>query len=235
MTEFALLLMPGLDGSGVMFRPLVAHLPPHIRPIVLSYPPDKMLGYDDLLPLVLAALPTKSPFILLGESFAGPLALMAAATRPPNLRAVILCATFVRNPAWLRARWLRHLVRPFMFRLFWPVKRVKATLGGYSTPELALLEAEALSEVRPDVLAHRVHAAMQVNVLEELISCPVPVLYIRGDRDQVVPKHNLTEIVAARPSVQVAHIPSPHLVLQTQPAAAANAISEFVASSVSTC
>jgi pimeloyl-ACP methyl ester carboxylesterase len=213
-----------------MFRPLVAHLPPRLRPIVLSYPPDKKLGYDDLLPLVLAALPTDSPFILLGESFAGPLALRAAATRPPNLRAVILCATFVRNPAWLRAEWLRHLVRPFMFRLFWPVKRVKAMLGGYSTPELASLEAQALAEVRPEVLAHRVHAAMQINVLEDLISCPVPILYIRGDYDQVVSRRNLSEIIAARPSVQVTRIPSPHMVLQTQPAAAADAISKFVAS-----
>jgi pimeloyl-ACP methyl ester carboxylesterase len=228
MTEFALILLPGLDGSGVMFRPLVDHLPPQLRPIVLSYPPDKMLGYDDLLPLVLAALPTESPFILLGESYGGPLALMAAATRPANLRAVILCATFVRNPAWLRAGWLRHLVRPFMFRLFWPVKRVKAMVGGYSTPELASLEAQALAEVRPHVLAHRVHAAMQVNVLQELISCPVPVLYVRGDYDQVVSRRNLSEIVAARPSVQVTHIPSPHMVLQIHPAAAAEAIGKFV-------
>jgi pimeloyl-ACP methyl ester carboxylesterase len=229
MTEFALVLMPGLDGSGVMFRPLVAELPPQIRPIVLSYPQDKMLGYHDLLPLVLAALPKNLPFILLGESFAGPLALMAAATRPINLRGVILCATFVRNPAWLRVAWLRHFAHPLAFRLFPALKRIKATLGGYSTPELALLEAEALSDVRPEVLAHRVRAAMRVNVLPELISCPVPILYIRGDYDQVVTKHNLTEIVAARPSVQVAHIPSPHLVLQTEPAAAADAISKFIA------
>lgn len=211
-----------------MFRPLIGQLAPDMRPIIVAYPPHRILSYDGLLPLVLAALPAESPFIILGESYGGPLALRAAATRPPNLRGVILCATFVRNPAWIRAAWLRHLVRPFMFRFFRPVKRVKALLGGYSTPELASLEAQALSQVRPEVVAHRVHAAMQVDVMEELISCPVPILYIRGDHDFVVSRRNLNAIVAARPSVQVAYIPSPHMVLQIHPADSAAAIAKFL-------
>jgi len=32
MAEIPLVLLPGLDGSGIFFRPLLAHLPPEIRP-----------------------------------------------------------------------------------------------------------------------------------------------------------------------------------------------------------
>ena len=71
MTELALVLLPGLDGSGVMFRPLLGHVPPALRPVVVAYPPDKALGYEDLLPLVLDALPSSEPFVILGESFGG--------------------------------------------------------------------------------------------------------------------------------------------------------------------
>lgn len=230
MAEITLILLPGLDGSGVLFRPLIRHLPPEFRPIIVAYPPRDVLGYNELLPLVLSALPSPSPFLLLGESFSGPLALMAAATRPQGLRGVILCATFVRNPVRPRLSLLRHLASPFAFRFYPAATRIKAMFGGYSTPEWRELKAEALKDVLPAVIAHRVRAVLQVNVLRELASCAVPILYLRGDRDRVVPGHNLKEILAARPETQVAYLSAPHLVLQTQPALAAAAISTFAAS-----
>jgi pimeloyl-ACP methyl ester carboxylesterase len=229
MEELALTLLPGLDGSGVLFRPLLRHLAPEFRPIVVAYPPDKVLGYDELLHIVLSALPSPSPFVLLGESFSGPLALMAAASRPKGLRAVILCASFVRNPLGPRFAFLGHFASPFVFRFYPATTRIKAMFGGYSTPEWRALKAEALSAVRPAVIARRVQAVLRVNVLQQLLSCPVPVLYLRGDRDQVVPERNLKEIVAACPATKVANLSAPHLVLQTQPTLAAAAISTFIA------
>ena len=55
----------------------------------LRYPPN---SYQDLLPYVLELLSTQGDYVLLGWSFSGPLALMAACTRPSGLRAVVLCA-----------------------------------------------------------------------------------------------------------------------------------------------
>jgi pimeloyl-[acyl-carrier protein] methyl ester esterase len=230
MPETALILLPGLDGSGVMFRPLLKHLPKEIRPIVLSYPRDRMLSYDDLLPLVLAAIPTDLPFVLLGESFAGPLVLMAAAKSPPGLLGVILCATFVRNPVWFHPRWLQYLARPLLFRTFPTFTRIKAHVCGYATTELTALKAESLANVHPEVIAHRVRSTLNANAIAELSACKVPILYLRGDRDFVVPKHNLNEITTLRPTVEVAHFPSPHMILQTQPAMAAEVISSFMES-----
>jgi pimeloyl-[acyl-carrier protein] methyl ester esterase len=199
----SLLLLPGLDGSGVFFRPLIKHLPSDVRPIVLSFPPDELLGYEQLLPLVLAAIPHGEPFVLLGESFAGPLALMAAATRPANLGGVVLCATFVRNPVVFRPTWLRHLARPIAFKFFPALSQAKAVLNRFCTSELRALSAEALSQVRPEVLAHRVRSMLAVDVRQELGACPVPILYLRGERDCVVPGHNAKEIKAICPSVQM--------------------------------
>src|ERR1700677_2682366 len=135
--ETALVLLPGLDGTGIQFRPLLPHLPKEIRPIVLSYPPDQALGYADLLPRVLSALPKDVPFVLLGESFSGPLAIMAAATRPSGLVVLILCATYIRNPAWIRLAWLRHFCRAGIFLPYRPCANIKALVCGYSGGELA--------------------------------------------------------------------------------------------------
>lgn len=230
MTPTALVLMPGLDGSGIQFRPLLPHLPPEIRPIVLSYPPDERLGYKELLPRVMSALPSDMPFVLLGESFSGPLSLMAAAAQPPGLVGLILCATFIRNPAWIRLAWLRYLCVPLMLQHYKFWARFKARICGYATSELTALQMEALADIRPAVIAHRVRSTIEVNVTPQLSSCPVPVLYLRGERDFIVAKHNLRDVESALPSVQVVRLPSGHLVLQNEPQASAAAIISFISS-----
>ena len=222
-----LVLLPGLDGTGVLMRPLLAALPPEVAPIVVTYPGDEILDYDALVPRVLAALPRDRPFVLLGESYGGPLALRVAATRPAGLAGVVLCATFVRRPhPWIPA-WMRHAVRPWVLRPFPQMSRAKMLLGGYSTSDLRALSAEALSLVRADVLAARVRDVLAVDVTAELPACPVPILYLRGTRDGVVPGWNARAIRRIRPSVEIVDLPAPHLVLQTQPALAAAAIARF--------
>ncbi len=224
-----LVLLPGLDGTGVLMRPLVAALPAEPAPVVVTYPGDEVLGYDALLARVLAGLPRGRPFVLVGESYGGPLALRVAATRPEGLAGLVLCATFVRNPhPWLPG-WTKHAVTPGLLRLFPKMSQAKMLLGGYSTPDLRALSAEALAKVRPEVLAARVRDVLAVDVAAELASCPVPVLYLRGTKDGVVPGWNARAIRRIRPSVEVVDLPAPHLVLQTQAAAAAAAITRFAA------
>jgi pimeloyl-ACP methyl ester carboxylesterase len=223
-----LVLLPGLDGTGVLFRPFVERLPTDLAPIVVSYPRDRPLDYQDLLAIVLRNLPRDEQFVLLGESFSGPLALMAAATCPVGLKGVVLCATFIQNPTWIRSRWLAWFVHPVVFRLYPYFSATKALLGGYSTAQLRQLIREAIGSVSPDVFSHRVRAVLAVNVADRLTVCPVPILYLRGTRDLVVPGHNLREIRKLLPSLQVATLDAPHMVLQTRPEASADAIARFV-------
>lgn len=229
MTDFTVTLLPGLDGTGTLFRPLLAHLPPGLRPLVVTYPTDEALDYAELLPRVLDALPTSAPYVLLGESFSGPLALMAAARSPLGLRGVVLCASFVRNPLPAGSALLRHLVRGFCFRAAPEFVRSWALLGGYATPALRRLSREAIDAVLPHVLAHRVRAVLKVDVRRELEACRVPVLYLRATHDRVVGRRNGDEVVARSSSAEVVEILAPHFVLQAQPAAAAAAVSKFLA------
>jgi pimeloyl-ACP methyl ester carboxylesterase len=229
LRRFHLVLLPGLDGTGVLFGPLVRALPPTLTPHVVAYPPDLCLGYPELLPLVLAALASDGDFVLLGESFSGPLALLAAVRRPPNVRGVVLCASFVRKPVRLVPRCARGLVSPLLCRLFPAFALFKALVGGYSSRELRGLMAKAHAMVSPAALACRLRAVLEVDVSEELRACPVPLLYLAGARDHVVPRHNLRGIARLRPDVQSVVLPTPHLVLQTRPVEAAKALADFAA------
>ena len=89
-------VLPGLDGTTVLLAPFLAALQGRGVPAsAVGYPGDRPLDYDALEPLVRAQLP-RTPFVLLGESFSGPLAIRIAADPPPGLRGLVLSTTFAR-------------------------------------------------------------------------------------------------------------------------------------------
>jgi len=99
-----LVLLPGLDGTSVFFRPLLAALPSWVEPLVIEYPSDGGDDYPHLLALVSEAVRGLDAYWVLGWSFSGPLALMLAARDPDRVRGVILCASFVRATNCTAAR-----------------------------------------------------------------------------------------------------------------------------------
>lgn len=232
MSPIKLVLLPGLDGTGVLFRPLLKALPPNIQPVVVAYPADQELGYDDLLPIVLKALPQGAPFVLLGESFGGPLSLRVAATRPAGLRALILCATFVSCPQRWVPTWVALLMRPFLFRTIPQVIQLKALLGGFANQYMFSLSREAMSLVSPEVFAHRVREVIKINVTAELAACALPILYLQGKHDWVVPRANFKRILRIQSAVQLVQISAPHMLLQARPEEAAQAIDNFITHNV---
>lgn len=223
-----LVLLPGLDGTGVLFRPLLAHLPAEFHPLVIRYPPTERWGYAELLENIWDKLPANEPFVVLGESFSGPLALRIAARQPAGLRGVILCGTFARCPLGPEWRWLRYIVFSGMFLGWTRMAQVKALLGGYATVELRQLQREALSPVSAGVLAHRVREVLRVDVREALQTCAVPILDIRGNHDEVVWQRNAREIRSLRPDVRRVNLNAPHLILQTKPVECAYEIEWFL-------
>ncbi len=227
----SLVLLPGLDGTGLLFGPLLAALAPDVPPIVVSYPGEEPLTYPELLPIVLASLPSDRPFVLLGESFSGPLAVMAAATHPPGLAGLVLCASFIRNPHPYVPSRLATAVRPALLRLFPRFSQVKALLGGYSSPSLRALTHQALARVSPAVLAGRIREVLKVNAAQPLTGVTVPVLYIRAQSDFVVPAWNIAAAKRACPHLQVVVVPGPHMVLQASAVAAAAVLTNFLTAS----
>jgi pimeloyl-ACP methyl ester carboxylesterase len=185
------------------------------------------MGYETLVSVISPCLPTHGSYFLLGESFSGPLSLMLAATARRGLRGVILCASFIRNPTYVPS-FLRFIVGAWMFHWTPQLAQAKVLFAGYSTPELSSLLARAHSRVPPSVMAQRIRSILSTDCKKPLEECPVPVAYIRGTRDRVVPPKNFREILPANPSVREFAIEAPHLILQTQPRAAAEAIATFV-------
>lgn len=223
-----LVLLPGLDGTGVLFKPFLDVLPRNIEPIVISYPTQQPLGYDELFEWVRPHMPAE-PFVLVGESFGGPLALRIAAASPTGLRGVVLAGSFICCPYGWTPRWASSLVTPLPFRAVPYTIDLQSLLGMYDSTVHRDLSRQALSQVAPAVFAHRVREIIRVDAAQWLRDCRVPILYLQGTRDSVVPAANYTRIAAIRPDVLLARINSGHMIFKTQPHAALIAMQDFVA------
>jgi pimeloyl-ACP methyl ester carboxylesterase len=222
-----LVLLPGMDGTGELFRPIVDELRSSFRTVVVSYPAAATLDYTELEAIAQRQLPA-SPFVLLGESFSGPIAISLAAKHPPNLQALILSCSFASSPRPLATRAAPLLSLPLPL----PPSQALASalLGGFSTHLLRATFKQALKQVAPRVLRQRLGEVLRTDVSNMLSQVKVPVLYLQASSDWLVPKAAWEGVSGALPSAQLKVVPGPHMLLQANPGASAKAIIEFLAS-----
>lgn len=217
-----LVLLPGLDGTDVFFRPLLAALPPWVTPIVVRYPPEGANGYEHLLDVAGEAVRDLSECWVLGWSFSGPLALELARRHGQRIRGVILCASFVRAP-YPFLRWCRFAA---VGGVLWSIRVARRVPAFLSARQRSVWrdKSETWSSVSADTLARRVRALLSVDVSETLRRCETPIVYLASSRDLIVPRRNAEEIVRLKPSTRVIVIDGPHMALYTNPQQAADAI-----------
>jgi pimeloyl-ACP methyl ester carboxylesterase len=223
-----LVLLPGLDGTGELFRPYVEALGSKLTSTTVSYSPSSHGTYADCKAVALSKLPQREPYVLLGESFSGPIAIALAAARPAGLRGVILVGTFATSPS----PWLGWLV-PFL--RFTPTGRMPAAamnrtlLGAFATPSVESQLHSAIGKVKPEIYRQRLRAISKVNVRADLARINVPMVYFRATHDELVPRSASEQIASLWPQLSIVDFEAPHLLLQCAPVAAARATQEFIA------
>lgn len=171
-----LVLLPGMDGTGDLFDPLLSALPP---------------------------------------------------APPPNLRGLILCASFVRAPhprlglARPLANWLpvTLLPRAVLHHLL---------LGAHGTPALRAALDRAVAQVAPAVMRARLQAVMAADQRAACAGVRLPLLYLQARHDRVVPPAAATLVRQLAPQTLLVDIDAPHCLLQAAPEAAAAAIAGFL-------
>jgi pimeloyl-[acyl-carrier protein] methyl ester esterase len=222
-----LVLLPGLDGSGRLFAPLVNELR-DVSTSIITYPNDANAGYVELATHAHKLLP-QEPFVLLGESFSGPIAISLAAQQCSNLRGLILSTTFARNPRTALAH-LRGLA-PMMLRMPMPDKLAAHLLYGYNARqhyERAL--CEALRGLSQSMIRRRLLSVLDVDVSQALRQINVPILSFVATRDALVPASASKHLRETKPTIREVQLDAPHGLLQIASGAAANEIRRFLAS-----
>ncbi len=220
-----LVLLPGLDGTGTLFGGFIRAFDGPTQ--VVEYPRDTVLSYDELFERIVAQLPADRPFVVLGESFSGPLAMRLGALAPAGLKAIVLASTFHRQPVSRALAALGFFARPFMFDMAVPDFVIARLMKGADAGTTRSFRA-LISSVHSKVLASRVRSVLRVDESKAWSVCRVPALVIEAKDDRLVKSHS-AELRALNPSAEFASVPGPHLLLQVNPEAVVPIVQQFMA------
>ena len=224
-----LVLLPGLDGTGDFFQPLLEALGDRVRCRVVRYPVDGGFDYATCKAIARAALPTDGPYVLLGESFSGPIAISLAAEAPEALVGSILCVTFAINP---RPR--LSFIRPLLPYIPYHGHRSSVqlsrflVLGRWITPAIRELHQKIISSVPPATLRARLGAVVDCDVREALASLSIPILCLVAKHDRLIPRSAARIIEWRAPAARMVELDAPHCLLQCAPGPAAQTILGFL-------
>lgn len=222
-----LVLLPGMDGTGMLFQPLIRVLGENIKINIVQYPCNEELSYNELCVFVKERLPRRQEFILVAESFSGPIAYRLATESIPNLKSIIFVASFLEAPRPILLSVLKLLPLTFFFRIPIPDLITKQIfLGPNASPSLVKLFKEALGQVKPSVLAYRLRAISSLKASGPALQ--IPCCYIQAKSDMLVPVKSFQPFERLIPQIKVYRIEGPHFVIQANPESCARIIQKEI-------
>ena len=225
-----LIILPGLDGSGRLSAPFMQALGAHgIQSEVIAYPKDQAMGYEALGDWLRPQLLRQPSFVLLGESFAGPLAVMLGTTGLTSLRGIILSTTFAHAPVPAPSA----LARVLQLQLPLPLPPVallaRLLFGRWRTPSLDSALRDALAGTSPSVLRARAVETLRIDVRALLPLVSTPVLCLHANEDRLLQASALRSIERGLQQPAESHLlDGPHLLLQAQPVEAAARVASWL-------
>jgi pimeloyl-ACP methyl ester carboxylesterase len=223
------LLLPGFDGSGQLFEPLLAEPALPFEPRVLALPGGRPRGYDELVDWLEQQVPSQ-PFILLAESFSGPLAIRFANRLPKRVSHLVLVATFLRSPLAPCLAPFAVLARPMLFSRPPPTVAVRTLLAGWDAPpSLVAAVRDAMAILPAEVAAARARAALACEESAAFANLSLPTLWLQAGEDHLLRPGHADEVRRLRPGTRVETVRGPHMILQRRPQECLARIRTFLA------
>lgn len=219
-------LLPGFDGTGLLFQPMEQALGYRCRTTTLPF--DDEVTLEDYVESVNARLPSRN-VILLAESFSGPIALSLLARYPGRFDAAILCATFASSPfgsvmglsRWVMESFLGHKpLENLLLNKFCAIGDVPNNV------QHAVKTVENL--ISPRIIKTRFNMIAGMNVTNLLSRISAPVLYLRALKDKLVSAPLREELFENIPQICLKEVNGPHLLLQCEPRVCVDAILNFL-------
>ena len=213
-------LLPGLHGTGYLFKPLTRLLPSK----VFEYPGQ---GPQDYATQCAWLGRQKFPpsYVMVAESYGGPLALLHAAARPRGLKGLVLLGSFANMGmplAWL----VSCLLPPLPLGSPWFGRVLQRSLFNGSAGPGAIRAFQSGLKSSPWIYRARMQAVMRGDVRPVLSEIQVPVLSLRATHDRMVPAQAEAGL-SGIPQLSSAVIDSPHVIAGTRPEALKKILLKF--------
>lgn len=207
-----------MDGTGKLFEAFVRLLPEVSETCIVSYPVDRHLSYEQLAETVVNIVPPSAPYVIIAESYSGPVAALVAARRIGDLRAVVFVASFLALPMGRSGRWIAKAMPAALFKWRPPARILQWLLMDPSaSAELISDLQNAIASVRPEVLRQRLRDAGNADFGAVLQQYHGRIIYLFSRTDRLLGIRGLRGFLAADPRIETVEIEGPHLLLQCAP------------------
>ena len=202
----------------MLFKTFVGLLPYGINAKIVPYPTDRHMSYAELAELVIGALPRSTPYVIIAESYSGPVACILAAHPVGDLQGVVFVSSFVAFPCGRIGPWIAKMVPTVLFRGRAPAWILRWLVMDSATPrEMLSAVQDAVASVRPEVLTRRLRDALNADFAVTLRYSTVRIVYLLSDSDRLLGTRGLRGFLAARPDIETVKIDGPHFLLQCAP------------------
>lgn len=222
-----LVLLPGLDGTGELFTPLINQLDSSIETQIITYDLNTKQTYDELTQYVLSNLP-KEEFVLLAESFSGPIAYQVASIRPKELKSLIIVASFLERPkptllkllTLMPSKLLTLPLPTFIIRFFF--------LGFIVKSEIILLFKMSIRKVSSGVIHFRLKELLKLRFEDCYKKIHMPTIYIQATDDKLVSSTAFNDWEVVSKNIQLFQVQGEHFILQSNPVKCAEIIRQVM-------
>ncbi len=222
-----LCLLPGLDGTGQLFDPLVAALGDRCVTTVVRY--GDCQTFEDVVSMARDQLPRDTRISLVAESFSGPVAVRLMAEDSLDIGPSVFSATFATTPFQSLARLAKFLPDgAFGFAGLNRLGLELFGLGAGASPELRARATAALHSVEAGTLKRRISILGDVDVVTLARRVKQTLLYIRATDDELVSQAQGQQLIDELADVTVKDVVGPHLILQARPVVCADLIMAHV-------
>jgi pimeloyl-[acyl-carrier protein] methyl ester esterase len=214
-------LLPGLHGSRALWASFAALAPPWASCLSLALPTVGEQSFDGIAGSLGPELRSLEGFVLVGESFSGPIAARLAARLGQKVALTVLCNPLVEAPFALPV----GLATAAAASRRLPVWCAARALTGGDRP-LAKVVLDEVHSLPKEALRKRLAAALSATRDDLVPFLSAPLLVILGTRDRLVSPALSRELLRSVPSHTLADLDGPHLIAQTRPAEVWKAISD---------
>ena len=226
-------LLPGLEGTGEFFSPIIPYLEKHFKIHVVRYTDE--VTFNDYVNSALDQIPKDTPISLVAESFSGLIAIALLESKNPNYRASVLSAAFCKSPLPFFTKLSKYL--PKWFFSSNAVSKALIDLlatGADATPDIRDKARELFDKGSSSQFQNRVNIINKVNLCRKLKKIKAPLLYIQATEDDIVLSDSGAKIKKRAKNIKMVRVKGSHLILQTQPEKCAELIISHITSNSQT-
>lgn len=203
MEKPLILLIPGLDGTGLMYARQIPALQERYRVLAWRHLASGPFGYPDLVRDLGEKTAAEPPgtVAVVGESFGGTVALHYALAFPERMRTLVLVNTFPEYRGRIKIRLACRLAPVLRWPVFRIIKDVVAeltlALEGIRVEE-RLHYRKMIRQVDPAAYQQRLHLIRDVRLRDRLPEIRVPTLIFAAGRDKIVASRREARYMSSR-------------------------------------